>query len=90
MRLKVALTLLLSVGLSGCDAMQRLDVLNAQLASTNAKLSQSNAHLRGVKHDTASMDERLEETNERLAAMERKLGGVEDAINKALGGAPKR
>ena len=90
MQVRVALAFLTSFGLSGCDMMQRFDLLNAQLASTNAKLSQSNRHLSDVKHDTASMDDRLAETNARLEAVERKLGNVDEAIKKALGGAPKQ
>ena len=74
MQARVALAFLLSLGLSGCDVMQRFDLMSAQLASTNAKLSKSNNHLSGVKHDTASMDQRLAETNARLEAVERKLG----------------
>jgi septal ring factor EnvC (AmiA/AmiB activator) len=91
MQARAALALLLSFGLSGCDIMQRFDLLNAQLASTNAKLSKSNRHLSDVKHDTGNMDEKLAETNARLESVERKLGGVEDAIRKATGGAaPKQ
>jgi septal ring factor EnvC (AmiA/AmiB activator) len=83
--------ILLSFGLCGCDAMQRLDLLNAQLASTNAKISKTNSHLSDVKHDTSNMDQKLAETNERLEAVERKLGTVEDAIKKVTGGAaPKQ
>ncbi|MET0539778.1 MAG: hypothetical protein ABWZ64_17835 [Xanthobacteraceae bacterium] len=92
MQARVALvSLLLSFGFSGCDVMQRFDLLNAQLASTNAKISKTNSHLRDVKHDTGNMDEKLAETNARLESVERKLGGVEDAIRKATGGAaPKQ
>ena len=91
MQARVALTFLLSFGLSGCDVMQRFDLMNAQLASTNAKLSKSNNHLSDVKHDTAGMDQKLAETNARLEGVERKLGTVEDALKKATGGAaPKQ
>ena len=91
MQARVAVTFLLSFGLSGCDVMQRFDLLNAQLASTNAKISKTNSHLTEVKHNTADMDQKLAETNARLEGMERKLGNVADAINKATGGAaPKQ
>ena len=91
MQARVALAFLLSFGLSGCDVMQRFDLLNAQLASTNAKISKTNSHLTEVKHNTADMDQKLSETNARLEGMERKLGNVADAINKATGGAaPKQ
>jgi septal ring factor EnvC (AmiA/AmiB activator) len=91
MQARVALAFLLSFGLSGCDVMQRFDLMNAQLASTNAKISKTNSHLTAVKHDTAGMDQKLAETNARLEGVERKLGNVEDAIKKATGGAaPKQ
>jgi septal ring factor EnvC (AmiA/AmiB activator) len=66
MQARVALAFLLSFGLSGCDVMQRFDLMNAQLASTNAKISKTNSHLTAVKHDTAGMDQKLAETNARL------------------------